>query len=159
MLFRFLISFVTWKYIQFIKLYDLLSFICQGGFDYKKEIVECIISTIEENPEAKEAGKIYFLYSNDLIYNEITLPAEYFIDGWSIVCFDQVSLQKVRRIFKVGYQTSLLPYRNLHSLTNVKIRLACSLIGIYMLSLMSKIMMYFNTNHFKILLEKYMITQ
>ena len=28
----------------------------EGGFDYKKEIVECIIITIEENPEAKEAG-------------------------------------------------------------------------------------------------------
>lgn len=28
----------------------------QGGFEYKKEIVECIIATIEENPEAKEAG-------------------------------------------------------------------------------------------------------
>ncbi|KAK7102060.1 coatomer subunit gamma-2-like [Littorina saxatilis] len=28
----------------------------EGGFDYKKEIVDCIIATIEENPEAKEAG-------------------------------------------------------------------------------------------------------
>ncbi|XP_076448175.1 coatomer subunit gamma-2-like [Babylonia areolata] len=28
----------------------------EGGFEYKKEIVECIIVTIEENPEAKEAG-------------------------------------------------------------------------------------------------------
>lgn len=28
----------------------------EGGFEYKKEIVECIITTIEENPEAKEAG-------------------------------------------------------------------------------------------------------
>lgn len=39
----------------------LMTFLAQmlrdeGGFDYKKEIVECIISTIEENPEAKEAG-------------------------------------------------------------------------------------------------------
>jgi hypothetical protein len=31
----------------------------QGGFDYKKEIVECIIATIEENPEAKEAGQLF----------------------------------------------------------------------------------------------------
>ncbi|XP_025106281.1 coatomer subunit gamma-2-like [Pomacea canaliculata] len=28
----------------------------EGGFEYKKEIVDCIIATIEENPEAKEAG-------------------------------------------------------------------------------------------------------
>ena len=31
--------------------------VVQGGFDYKKEIVDCIIATIEENPEAKEAGE------------------------------------------------------------------------------------------------------
>ncbi|GFS18406.1 coatomer subunit gamma [Elysia marginata] len=39
----------------------LMTFLAQmlrdeGGFDYKKEIVDCIIVTIEENPEAKEAG-------------------------------------------------------------------------------------------------------
>ena len=28
----------------------------QGGFEYKKAIVDTIISIIEENPEAKEAG-------------------------------------------------------------------------------------------------------
>ncbi|XP_046580673.1 coatomer subunit gamma-2-like [Haliotis rubra] len=28
----------------------------EGGFDYKKAIVDCIITIIEENPEAKEAG-------------------------------------------------------------------------------------------------------
>ena len=28
----------------------------EGGFDYKKAIVDTIISIIEENPEAKEAG-------------------------------------------------------------------------------------------------------
>lgn len=28
----------------------------EGGFEYKKEIVDCIIATIEENAEAKEAG-------------------------------------------------------------------------------------------------------
>ncbi|XP_059169133.1 coatomer subunit gamma-2-like [Physella acuta] len=39
----------------------LMTFLAQmlrdeGGFDYKKEIVDCIIVTIEENAEAKEAG-------------------------------------------------------------------------------------------------------
>ena len=28
----------------------------QGGFEYKRAIVDTIISIIEENPEAKEAG-------------------------------------------------------------------------------------------------------
>lgn len=28
----------------------------QGGFDYKRAIVDCIISIIEENPESKETG-------------------------------------------------------------------------------------------------------
>ena len=28
----------------------------QGGFEYKKAIVDCIISIIEETPEAKDAG-------------------------------------------------------------------------------------------------------
>ena len=28
----------------------------QGGFDYKRAIVDTLISIIEENPEAKEAG-------------------------------------------------------------------------------------------------------
>ncbi|KAK6174948.1 hypothetical protein SNE40_013500 [Patella caerulea] len=28
----------------------------EGGFDYKRAIVDCIITVIEENPEAKEAG-------------------------------------------------------------------------------------------------------
>lgn len=27
-----------------------------GGFEYKKAIVDCIISIVEENPESKEAG-------------------------------------------------------------------------------------------------------
>ena len=30
----------------------------EGGFEYKKAIVNTIISIVEENPEAKEAGKI-----------------------------------------------------------------------------------------------------
>lgn len=28
----------------------------QGGFEYKRAIVDCIISIIEENPESKESG-------------------------------------------------------------------------------------------------------
>lgn len=28
----------------------------QGGFEYKRAIVDCIISIIEENPESKETG-------------------------------------------------------------------------------------------------------
>lgn len=31
-------------------------FCFQGGFEYKKAIVESVITIIEENPEAKEAG-------------------------------------------------------------------------------------------------------
>lgn len=29
----------------------------EGGFEYKKAIVNTIISIVEENPEAKEAGR------------------------------------------------------------------------------------------------------
>ena len=29
----------------------------EGGYEYKKAIVNTIISVIEENPEAKEAGR------------------------------------------------------------------------------------------------------
>ncbi len=29
----------------------------EGGYEYKKAIVNTIISIVEENPEAKEAGK------------------------------------------------------------------------------------------------------
>lgn len=35
---------------------NLLIYILQGGFDYKKAIVDTIITIIEENSEAKEAG-------------------------------------------------------------------------------------------------------
>lgn len=31
-------------------------FYFQGGFEYKRAIVESVITIIEENPEAKEAG-------------------------------------------------------------------------------------------------------
>ena len=31
-------------------------FCFQGGFEYKRAIVESVITIIEENPEAKEAG-------------------------------------------------------------------------------------------------------
>lgn len=31
-------------------------FLSQGGFEYKRAIVDCIISIIEENPESKESG-------------------------------------------------------------------------------------------------------
>lgn len=31
-------------------------FSSQGGFEYKRAIVDCIISIIEENPESKESG-------------------------------------------------------------------------------------------------------
>lgn len=35
----------------------------EGGFDYKKAIVNTIISIVEDNPEAKEAGSIWhFLF-------------------------------------------------------------------------------------------------
>ena len=30
----------------------------EGGFEYKKAIVNTIISIVEENPEAKEAGQL-----------------------------------------------------------------------------------------------------
>lgn len=40
--------------VTIISLYDRLF---QGGFDYKKAIVDTIITIIEENSEAKEAGK------------------------------------------------------------------------------------------------------
>ena len=33
----------------------------EGGYEYKKAIVNTIISIIEENPEAKEAGKIFLI--------------------------------------------------------------------------------------------------
>lgn len=35
-----------------------VSLLCssQGGFEYKRAIVDCIISIIEENPESKESG-------------------------------------------------------------------------------------------------------
>jgi hypothetical protein len=33
----------------------------EGGYEYKKAIVNTIISIIEENPEAKEAGKCFFI--------------------------------------------------------------------------------------------------
>ena len=31
----------------------------EGGYEYKKAIVNTIISIVEENPEAKEAGKCF----------------------------------------------------------------------------------------------------
>uniref|UniRef100_A0A672ZVG6 Coatomer subunit gamma n=1 Tax=Sphaeramia orbicularis TaxID=375764 RepID=A0A672ZVG6_9TELE len=34
----------------------MLSLYLQGGFEYKRAIVDCIISIIEENPESKETG-------------------------------------------------------------------------------------------------------
>jgi coatomer protein complex subunit gamma len=34
----------------------------EGGYEYKKAIVNTIISIVEENPEAKEAGKIFIIY-------------------------------------------------------------------------------------------------
>ena len=34
----------------------MCGFAFQGGFEYKKAIVDTIIGIIEENPEAKEAG-------------------------------------------------------------------------------------------------------
>lgn len=33
-----------------------VSVFLQGGFEYKRAIVDCIISIIEENPESKETG-------------------------------------------------------------------------------------------------------
>ena len=45
---------------------SLITYFCvckfQGGFDYKKAIVDTIIVIIEENSEAKEAGTIKVLY-------------------------------------------------------------------------------------------------
>ena len=35
-------------------------FLPQGGFEYKKAIVDSIITIIEENAEAKEAGLAHF---------------------------------------------------------------------------------------------------
>ena len=34
----------------------------QGGFDYKKAIVDTIITIIEENTEAKEAGTFTIIF-------------------------------------------------------------------------------------------------
>lgn len=34
----------------------IIAMLFQGGFDYKKAIVDTIITIIEENTEAKEAG-------------------------------------------------------------------------------------------------------
>lgn len=34
----------------------------QGGFDYKKAIVDTIITIIEENTEAKEAGTFTLIF-------------------------------------------------------------------------------------------------
>lgn len=36
--------------------YLLTLILLQGGFEYKRAIVDCIISIIEENPESKETG-------------------------------------------------------------------------------------------------------
>jgi coatomer protein complex subunit gamma len=46
----------------------------EGGYEYKKAIVNTIISIIEENPEAKEAGKIFLIliYSFSLNYFNLT---------------------------------------------------------------------------------------
>lgn len=38
----------------------------EGGFEYKKAIVNTIISIVEENPEAKESGKNFIM--NRLVY-------------------------------------------------------------------------------------------
>lgn len=34
----------------------------EGGLEYKASIADTIIAIIEENPEAKETGKLYYLY-------------------------------------------------------------------------------------------------
>ena len=34
----------------------------EGGYEYKRAIVNTIISIVEENPEAKEAGKNFVIY-------------------------------------------------------------------------------------------------
>jgi len=34
----------------------------EGGYEYKKAIVNTIISIVEENPEAKESGRIHFRF-------------------------------------------------------------------------------------------------
>jgi len=44
------------KYFYFRSFILNFSFLLQGGFDYKRAIVDCIISIIEENPESKETG-------------------------------------------------------------------------------------------------------
>ena len=33
----------------------------EGGYEYKKAIVNTIITIVEENPEAKESGKIFII--------------------------------------------------------------------------------------------------
>lgn len=35
----------------------------EGGFEYKRAIVNTIILIVEENPEAKEAGQLYSLFN------------------------------------------------------------------------------------------------
>ncbi|KAJ6668344.1 hypothetical protein lerEdw1_015721 [Lerista edwardsae] len=69
-------EFKAWKAIPFVVVVQAISALCQkyprkhavlmnflftmlreeGGFDYKRAIVECIISIIEENSESKETG-------------------------------------------------------------------------------------------------------
>ena len=34
----------------------------EGGYEYKKAIVNTIISIVEENPEAKESGRIHYRF-------------------------------------------------------------------------------------------------
>ncbi len=46
----------------------------EGGYEYKKAIVNTIISIIEENPEAKEAGRnsaVHFFHFITLSFNRI----------------------------------------------------------------------------------------
>ena len=59
-------------YVFPVTIISLYGWLFQGGFDYKKAIVDTIITIIEENSEAKEAGKfclsqlaasIWFLYT------------------------------------------------------------------------------------------------
>jgi coatomer protein complex subunit gamma len=40
----------------------------EGGYEYKKAIVNTIISIIEDNPEAKEAGRIFQLFISLYIF-------------------------------------------------------------------------------------------
>jgi len=45
-----------------------------GGYEYKKAIVNTIISIIEENPEAKEAGRnsiVHFFHFVAFLFNRI----------------------------------------------------------------------------------------